>query len=137
MIVTFPKASDVGEALMVGRTVVPVRVTVPVTAGAATLTRINADRLRVLLGVKVTLIVQDPPTARPVPPIGQFWVIPKRPGLLPARLMPVMRRAALPVLETVTVCATVVTPRGEVNANAVGFSVSTGPTGVTVNVPGT
>jgi hypothetical protein len=46
-------------------------------------------------------------------------------------------QAALPVFETVTVCATLVTPAVELKAKAVGFSVSTGPTAVTVNVPGT
>ena len=100
---TVPNAIVVGDRTIVDRMVVPVRVTVPETAGAATFTRSNAERTWLLLGVNVTVIVQLPPTASPVPPIGQFCVRPNRPGLVPPSEMLVILNGALPVLDTVTV----------------------------------
>jgi hypothetical protein len=100
---TFPNGSDVGETLTVGRVVVPVSVMVPLVAGAATATLIVADLFALLFGVKVTLIVQLPPAASPVAPIGQFCVMPNRPGLVPPRKMLLIRRGALPMFFTVTV----------------------------------
>ena len=69
---TLPNAREAVERVATGRTVVPVSVTEPETPGAATNTRSNADLAVLLLGVKVTLTVQFPPAARPVPPIGQL-----------------------------------------------------------------
>jgi hypothetical protein len=103
LIGTLPNAIDGGATLTVGRLVVPVRVTVPETAGAPTFTRTRAVRLLLLLGVNVTLIVQNVPTAKPVPPIGQFWVRPNRAGFAPPRVMLVILKGAPPVLDTVTV----------------------------------
>ena len=55
-------------------------------------------------GVKVTLIVQLPPTARPVPPIGQLFVCANRPGLVPPSEIRVITTEAAPVFVTVTTC---------------------------------
>ena len=112
LIGTSPNGREAVESVATGLTVVPVRVTVPVTAGAATATLTKADRLVLLLGVNVTEIVQLPPAAKPAPLIGQFWVIPNRNGLAPASVIPVMRRTAPPVLVTVMVCAIVRDTRG-------------------------
>lgn len=137
LIGTLPNAREVGESVTAGRMVVPVRVTVPVTAGRATATRTVAFLVVVLLGVNVTLTVQLPPIPRPAPLIGQLWVRPKRCGFAPPRVMPVILKGALPVLETVIAWATVVTLIGELNVNAGGARLSTGPVAVTVKVPGT
>lgn len=72
LIGTLPNAREVAERETTGRRVVPVRVTEPDTAGAATNTRSNADLAVLLFGVNLTLTVQFPPAARPVPPIGQL-----------------------------------------------------------------
>jgi hypothetical protein len=102
LIETFPNASEVGDTVTAGRSVVPVRVTVPEVAGAATLTFTSAERFVLLLGLKVTLTVQLPPAARPVPPIGQLCVSPNRPGLAPPRPMLLILSAAPPIFRTVT-----------------------------------
>src|SRR5215468_10160919 len=83
LIGTFPNAREVAERVTTGRTVVPVKVTVPVTAGAATETRTVAFRVVLLLGVNITLTVQLPPAAKPGRPIGQLWVRLNRPGFAP------------------------------------------------------
>jgi hypothetical protein len=81
-----------GVTLTVGTMDVPVSATVCEIAGAATFTRTRAVLIAgLLLGVNVTLMVQLPPTARPVPPIGQFWVSPNRAGLVPPRRMLVIQ----------------------------------------------
>jgi len=59
-------------------------------------------------GVKVTLIVQLPPTARPVPPIGQLFVCANRPGLVPPSEIREITTGAAPVFVTVTTCAALV-----------------------------
>ena len=102
LIGTLSKAREFVERATPGLTDEPVRATVPVTAGAATATRSVADRLRLLFGVKVTFTVQLPPAANPVPPMGQLWVMPKRKGFAPPRVMPVILIGALPALDTVT-----------------------------------
>lgn len=138
LIGTFPNAIDVADRLTVASVVVPVRFTVPETAGAATFTRTIAVRVTGLVfGVKVTVTVQNPAGARPVPPIGQLCVIANRATFAPPRLMPVILRFAPPVFETVIVCGALVTFAVEVNVSAVGVSVRTGAVDVTVNVPGT
>jgi len=134
---TLPNATDVGDTLTVGRVVVPVNVTVPLVAGAATATVIVAERFALLFGVKVTLIVQLAPAARPVPPIGQFCVIPNRPGLVPPRMMLLILSGAFPMFFTVTVCAALVMLIPELNVNAVGDNERIGPFAVTVRTPGT
>jgi hypothetical protein len=58
-------------------------------------------------GVKVTETVQFVPAASVVP---QLVVSAKSAGLAPARVMPEMVSAALPVLERVSVCGAVVLP---------------------------
>src|SRR5579883_3268210 len=124
---TLPKAIEVGD-----------RATVPVTAGAATATRTCAVRVTGLLfGVKVTLMVQVPPGTRPVPPMGQLCVMPKRAAFAPPSVIPVILRLAPPVFETVIVCGALVTLAAEVNVSAVGVRVSTGAPFVTVSTPGT
>ena len=103
LIGTVPNAIVAGDRAIVDRMVVPVNVTVPETAGAATFTRTRAERVWLLLGVNVTVIVQLPPAASPVPPIGHFCVSPKRPGLVPPSVLPLILSVALPGLDTVTV----------------------------------
>src|SRR5579871_674017 len=135
---TLPKAIEVGDRPTVACVVVPVRATVPVTAGAATATRTCAVRVTGLLfGVKVTLMVQVPPGTRPVPPMGQLCVMPKRAAFAPPSVIPVILRLAPPVFETVIVCGALVTLAAEVNVSAVGVRVSTGAPFVTVSTPGT
>jgi len=62
--------------------------------------------LTLRVGVKVTLTLQLPPTATPVPPIGQvLLVIANRAGLVPPRKTREITTGALPVLLKVTVWA--------------------------------
>lgn len=134
---TLPNATVVGETPTVGRVVVPVNVTVPLVAGAATATVIVAARFWLLLGVNVTVIVQLAPAASPVAPVGQVCVMPNRPGLVPPMKMLLILKDALPTFFTVTVCATVVTLIGELKVSVVGDNERTGPLAVTVSTPGT
>ena len=64
-----------------------------------------ALRLPVALGVKVTLMVQVPATARL---LGQVLVWAKSAALLPVSAMLLMFKAAVPVLVSVTVRALLV-----------------------------
>ena len=67
-----------------------------------------ALRLPLVVGVKVTLMVQFDPAASVLDPVGQVVVWAKSPALVPARLMLLMVRAALPLLVSVTVWAALV-----------------------------
>ena len=133
-----PNAIDAGVTLTVGRVVVPVSETDRETAGAATFTFKFAALVALLLGVNVTFTVQLPPAGRPGNPNGQLLVCPNRPGFAPPRVMLLILSGAVPVLETVTVCAALVTFSAEVNVSAVGETVRTGAAApVTVSVPAT
>ena len=58
LIGTLPKLIVGGVTLTVRRAVEPVSATVPLTAGAATRTSSTAERLELLFGVNITLMVQ-------------------------------------------------------------------------------
>jgi hypothetical protein len=61
------------------------------------------------LGKKVTLIVQLPPAGTELP---QLLFCVKSPALAPVATMPVMFKAALPMLTSWTFCAALVTRKG-------------------------
>src|SRR5437868_4651428 len=69
-----------------------------------------ALRLPLAVGVKVTLMVQLDPAVSVLGLIGQVLVWAKSPGLVPARLMLLMVRSAVPLFLSVTVCAALVVP---------------------------
>jgi hypothetical protein len=104
-----PKVSDVGETLAVRETPVPLRLTVCGLPLASSLMLREALRLPVAVGVKVTLMVQLAPAATDVPQV-LLWA--KSPALVPVIEMPLIVRAALPVLLRVTPCAALVVFRG-------------------------
>ena len=78
---------------------VPVSVTICGEPAALSLMVSEALRLPVVVGVKVTEIVQLPPGAT-LPPQVLVWA--KSPGLVPVTAMLVMVRAPDPVLLSVT-----------------------------------
>jgi hypothetical protein len=71
----------------------------------------DAVRVPLAVGVKVTLIAQLLPAAT-LPLVGHVVaeVKAKSPGFVPLSAMPVILRAALPVLESVTACAVLAVP---------------------------
>jgi hypothetical protein len=97
--------SDVGETLAPGVAAVvpvPVRVTACGLPAALSVMVTAADRAPVAVGLNVTLIVQLPVFAATELP--QVFVCAKSPLFAPVTAMPVMPRAALPVLVSVTDC---------------------------------
>ena len=81
----------------------------------------------VVLGVKVTLMVQLLPAANVLVLGGQVLVCAKSPALVPASPMLLMVRAALPLLVSVTVWAGLVVPLGWLpKARLVGLRVTPG-----------
>jgi hypothetical protein len=99
------KVSEVGErlAVVVDSVPVPVRPTVCGLPEALSLTLKLPVRVPDAVGVNVTLMVQFPPAARELP---QLLVSAKS----PLAMMLLIVRVALPVLESVTVCAALVVP---------------------------
>lgn len=99
------KVRLVGETLASGALPVPVRLTV-CELGVALSVMLNvALKVPEAVGANVTLNVQLPPAATE---LLQLLVSPKSPGLVPVNVMPIMAKAALPVLLRVTVCAALV-----------------------------
>ncbi len=85
-----------------GAVVVPVpdKLTVCGPAMALSVTLSRADRLPVAAGEKETVMVQLAPAGSELP---QLLLAPKLPALAPAMAMPLMLRAAVPVLLRTTV----------------------------------
>lgn len=97
--------------LTIGLVPVPERVTdcwLPATLPLLSVITNDAERLKIAVGVNVTLMVQLPPAARELP---QVLVCPKSPALVPVNPMLLMERARLPVLLSVTVWAVLVVLR--------------------------
>ena len=91
--------------LTAGPMPVPVRLTgcwLPATLLLLSVIFKEAPRLPIAVGVNVTLMVQLPLAATEPP---QVLVCPKSPGLAPVNPMPLMDRAAFPVLFSVKVWA--------------------------------
>jgi len=112
------KVSDVGVSTACGTsTTVPVRVAICGEPPALSATDTVAAKLAADAGVNVTEIVQLAAAAS-VPP--QVVVSAKSLGLAPAIAMPAIVSAALPGLDSVIVCAAVVTPTVLEKVRAVG-----------------
>ena len=104
----FPKASAVGVTPATGTAPVPLSATFTVGfTGSLLLTVRFAARAPVAVGLNVTLMVQF---AAPASVAGHALVWAKSPGFAPARPMLVMVKAAVPVLDRVTICAALVVP---------------------------
>lgn len=101
----------------------PLRVVVCGEPAALSATDRVAEKLATEAGEKVTEIAQLAPAARELP---QLLVWAKSLGLVPARVMPVIASAALPVLMSVAVCAELVVPEIALNVKDVGVSEATG-----------
>jgi len=107
-----PNDSEAGERLTAGPVVLD-ETPLPLNAAACGLplalsvTATPALRVPVAVGLNVTLIVQLVPAARLAP---QVWVWVKSPLLVPVMAMPLMLSAALPALERVIDCATLLAP---------------------------
>lgn len=82
---------------------------------------------------EVTLTVQLPPTASAAGNVPQVLVCANWPGFAPFRLMLLIVKAAVPVLETVTCCAGEATPTVDAKVSAVGIMLSAGATAVPVS----
>ena len=100
------KVSDVTErlAVVVGAVPVPVRLTVCGLPEALSVMLKVPVRVPDAVGVNVTLIVQLAPAATEPPHVS----VSAKSAL--AAILPVIVRAALPVLDSVTVCAALVVP---------------------------
>ena len=81
-----------------------VNVTIWLPLEALLRTMMVAERAPVRVGWNVTLIVHVPPDSKPVPPIGQMLVWPKRAGFAPPSAIPLLTQLAV-VLVLVTVIA--------------------------------
>ena len=92
----------------------------------------EAVRVPVAVGLKVTLMVQFAPAARPVP---QVLVCAKSPLFVPLSAIELMESAKLPLFVSVTVCAALTVPMaGLVKVRLAGFKLAAGAGGgVTVN----
>ena len=85
----------------------PLRVTVCGEPVALSVMESVAEKLAAEAGVKVTEMEQLSPAATELP---QVLVCAKSLGLVPARLIPVIVRGALPGFESVAVCGALVVP---------------------------
>ena len=105
-----PKLRLLGLRLTAGAgvTPVPLSVTDCGLSPALSLMLTLALRAPVTLGVKVTLIVQLLPAGNVLGLMGQVLVCAKSPALVPATLIVVIVRSAVPLLVSVTVCAALV-----------------------------
>lgn len=102
-----PKLRLLGLKVTAGAGVVPVplRVTDCGLFGALSLIVTLALRAPLAPGVKVTLIVQLLPAVNVLGLIGHVLVCAKSPALVPATLIVVIVRSAVPLLVSVTICA--------------------------------
>ena len=109
--VSLPKGKvEGGFRLTIGPVLVPVRLTdcwLPATLLLLSVMFKEAVLLPAAAGVKVTVIVQLLLTASELPHVV---VSPKSPALAPVNAMPLMDRAAFPVLLSVRVWGTLVVP---------------------------
>jgi hypothetical protein len=96
------------ERLVTGPLPVPVKLTVCGLPKALSVMLTEAVRLPVAVGAKVTLILQLPPAGTELPQLLDSL---KSPAFVPVTAMPVMVKAAVPVLLRVTACAALVVPR--------------------------
>ena len=105
----FANASDAGDNVAAGAppTPVPVRLTDCGELLALSVMVTDAVRAPFVVGLKVTLMVQPAPTAMVAP---QLLVCEKSPLLVPVTAMLVLVRDAVPLLVSVTVCATLDVP---------------------------
>ena len=102
-----PKFKVTAERLTTEAVPVPVRVTDWGLPGALSAIVIEAARLKMAVGVNVTLIVQVPFAATD-PPQVLVWA--KSPALVPVTEMPVMVKLAFPMLVRVILLAALVVP---------------------------
>ena len=115
-------------------TPVPLSVTLCGLPAALSLIVTLAPRLPLADGVKVTLIVQLAPAASVLGLMGQVLVCAKSPAFVPATVMLVIVRAAVPLFVSVTDLAALVVPTfWAPKLRLVGFSVTAGAE--TVPVP--
>jgi hypothetical protein len=106
---TCPNVRLVGVTLALARRApVPVMPTVCGLPPALSVMVSDAVREPTADGVNVTPIEQLPPAATP---LEQLFVCAKSPAFVPLKAMPETLRAALPMFESVTVCAALVEPR--------------------------
>jgi hypothetical protein len=98
-----PNARLAGESIAIGAVPVPVSETVCGLPEALSVTVTEPDRVPMVAGVKVTLIVQVAPTASVVP---QLFVSAKSPVIV----IPEMVNGAVPVFESVALCVGLAVP---------------------------
>jgi len=114
----------VGDGVATAAIPVPVRLTLCRPPAALSVKLTAAVRVPLARGLKVTLTVQLAPAATLVP---QLLVWAKSPEFVPATAIPVMLKAALPVLWIVTGCGGLVTPTGSFpSARLVGEALKAG-----------
>ena len=95
-----PKVSEVGLRETAGAVPVPLRVAVWGVPGALSDTDTEAVLVPVVVGVNVTLIVQDAPAASELP---QLFIWAKSELLVPVMLIPLMESAAELAFDSVIV----------------------------------
>src|SRR5437868_9660882 len=95
---------------MVGAMAEPVTGALSGLSPALSVTVTFALRVPPAMGEKVTLMVQDVLTARVLEPLGQVFVKPKSPGLVPVVVMLPMLSGAVPTLDNVIVCGALEVP---------------------------
>ena len=110
----------------VGAEPAPLRLVVCGEPAALSATEIEAVKLAAEAGVKVTEIVQFAPAASDVPQVV-VWL--KSLGLAPARVIPEMVSAALPVLLSVAVWAALAVPVVDEKVSVAGVSLAIGAAG--------
>ena len=115
---------------------VPPSATVCVAGVALSVTVSRALRVPVALGVKVMLIAQFAPAASVVGSVPQVVVRTKLFAFVPLMAIELIESAALPVLESVTVCAALVVPVAWLaKVRLVAESVAAGPLVAVLPVP--
>ena len=120
-------APPVDVTVNVGRGVpVPFRVVDCGEPDALSATCRVAEKPAADAGVNVTEMVQLNPASSDSP---QVLVSAKSDGLPPTMVMPLMFSVALPVFESVAVCAALVVPETAVNVSVAGVSAATGAGG--------
>jgi len=85
-----------------------------------------AEKLAAEAGVKVMEMVQLDPASSVLPQV-EVWT--KSDGLLPAMAMPLIFNVALPVFESVPICAALVVPETAVKVSEAGVSEAIGAGG--------
>jgi hypothetical protein len=123
-----PKSRLVGESVTVGPKPVPVRATVCGLPGASSAMLIVPFLVPPAVGVKVTLMVQEPPTATG---LTQLWFWAKSPLGVMLRMV----SAPAPLLVSVTVFGALGTPTPRLpKVKLVGDKVTAGPKPLPVRV---